>query len=76
MSEHPNPNTGDVAWDRQAGEAVAVTERIVPNTGDAVWDRHAGEGAWTLNKSGLGLVVKNTSITAVGKIAGIYRNCR
>ena len=51
-------------------------KRTLPNTGDAAWDRHAGEAAWALNKSGLGLVVKNTSIAAVGKITGIYRNCR
>ena len=69
-------NERGAAWDRHASEAAAAGERIVTNTPDAVRDRHAGEAAWALNKSGLGLVVKNTSITAVVKITGIYRNCR
>ena len=61
---------------RNGREAGAAFERTVPNTGDAAGDRHAGEAARALNKSVSVLVVKNTSIAAVGRITGIYRNGR
>jgi len=74
--EGRRPNVGDAAWNRDAGQVSAQSERLVFDGGDTVGNRVAADFApWALDERGLALVEQNPIHTAIEGVERIHRDC-